>query len=161
VRAVVKSAVPEWREHAGRRYISTKVELEVRDAIKGTTPARLVLDLLGGRIGDDEMVIEGMPRFNVGDEQILFVHAEQRKMFPLVALMHGVYPIVHETRTGEDYVFRSNGLPLYSAQDVSLPIIKPAVAKPQSASARPLTAAGFSRQIRERMVVQSPTQREK
>lgn len=122
VRAVVKSATPAWQDHAGRQYISTKVELEILEIIKGTPPVPLVIDLLGGRIGEDELIIEGMPRFHVGDENVLFVHGEQRKMFPLVALMHGVYPILREARSGQEYVLRSNGLPLYSAQDVSLPL---------------------------------------
>ena len=160
VRAVVRAATPEWREHAGRRYISTKVELEIREVIKGAPPMPLVLNLIGGRIGEDELVVEGLPRFHVGDEQILFVHGEQRKMFPLVALMHGVYPIIREARSGEAYVLRSNGQPLYSAQDVSKPMTAPAAGKPQTSPARSLTAAGFIRQIREHAATQ-PSQSEK
>ncbi|MBI2813115.1 MAG: hypothetical protein HYX71_02380 [Opitutae bacterium] len=161
VRAVVKAATPEWREHAGRRYISTKVELEIREVIKGAPPARLVLDLIGGRIGEEELVVEGLPRFGVGDDQILFVHGEQRKMFPLVALMHGVYPVFRDAKTGQDYVMRSNGRPLYSAQDVSLPMTTPTAAQQQNSAARPMTAATFARQIRNRIAAQSPAQREK
>ena len=161
VRAVVRAATPEWREHAGRRYISTKVELEIRDVIKGAPPMPLVLNLIGGRIGEDELVVEGLPRFSVGDEQILFVHGEQRKMFPLVALMHGVYPIIREARTGEEYVLRSNGQPLSSAQDVSLPMTAPAAAKQRNSPTRPMTAGAFIRQIRERIAAQAPSQREK
>jgi hypothetical protein len=160
VRAVVKSATPEWRENAGRRYISTRVELEVREVIKGSPPVPLVLDLMGGRIGEDEMVVTGMPRFQVGDESVLFVHGKQRKMLPLVALMHGVYPVVRETRTGQDYVLRSNGQPLYSAQEVALPMDQASTFKRQNPQARPLTAGAFATQIRQRAVDQ-PTQRER
>ena len=161
VHVVVRTATPGWREHAGQRYISTRLVLEIREVIKGTPPSPLVFDLIGGRIGQDELVIEGLPRFHAGDESVLFLHGEQRKMFPLVALMHGVYPIVREARSGEAYVLRSNGQPLYSAQDVSKPMTAPAAGKPQNSPARSLTAAGFIRQIRERIAAQSPTQREK
>ncbi|SDS52050.1 hypothetical protein [Opitutus sp. GAS368] len=150
VRAVVTSATPEWHQTTdGRRYISTRVELEIRDVIKGAPPSPLVLDLIGGRIGQDELVLEGMPQFHAGDEQVLFVHGEQRKMFPLVALMHGVYPVMHEAKSGQDYVMRSNGRLLYSLQDVAQPM-EPAMTVRQDPSARPLTAAVFISQIRAR-----------
>jgi hypothetical protein len=159
VRAVVKSATSAWRENAGRRYISTRVELDVREVIKGMPPSPLVLDLVGGRVGDDELRIEGMPRFHVGDENVLFVHGKERKMMPLVALMHGVYPIVRETKTGQDYVLRSNGEPPYSAQEVSLPMDQPSTVKRQNPQARPLTAGAFATQIRQR--ASQPAQRER
>lgn len=161
VRAVVQAATPEWREYAGQRYISTKVVLQIREVIKGAPPSPLVLNLIGGRIGEDELVMEGLPRFHVGDEQILFVHGEQRKMFPLVALMHGVYPIIREARSGEHYVLRSNGQALSRAEDVSQPMIAPAAGKPTDSPARSLTAAGFIRQIRERAAAAQHTKREK
>lgn len=160
VRAVVRSATPEWREHAGQRYIGTKVVLEVREAIKGTPPSPLVLNLIGGRIGPDELVVDGQPRFSVGDESVLFVHGEQRQMFPLVAMMHGVYPVIRVARTGEEYVLRSNGLPLYSAQDVSRPMTDPAALKQPNPLARPLSAAEFIRQIRARIAAAPPSKSE-
>lgn len=149
VHAVVTSATPEWREQAGRRYISTRVVLEIREVIKGAPPSPLVLNLIGGRIGADELVVDGLPVFHAGDEQVLFVHSEQSNMLPLVALMHGVYPVIHEARTGEGYVMRSNGQPLYDAQDVSRPMSGLGAAKPQKPGTRPLTTAAFIRQIRE------------
>ena len=151
VRAVVRAATPEWRQSTdGRRYISTKVELEIRDVIKGAPPSPLVLDLIGGRIGQDELVLEGMPQFQVGDEHVLFVHGEQSKMYPLVALMHGVYPVMHEAKSGQDYVLRSNGRPLYSLQDVAQPMETAKAARLTNPSARPLTAAAFIAQVRAR-----------
>lgn len=161
VRAVVKSATAEWREHAGQRYIGTRVELEIREVVKGAPPSPLVIDLIGGRVGEDELAIQGMPKFHAGDENVLFVHGENRRMLPLVAMMHGVYPIVREAGSGEAYVLRSNGLPLYSAQDVSLPMDRPSAVKQQNPSARPLTAGAFIRQIRDRVTPAQPTNREK
>lgn len=161
VRVVVRSATPEWREHAGRRYIGTKVVLEIREVIKGAPPAPLVLDLIGGRIGQDELVVVGVPTFHAGEQHVLFVHGEQKKMFPLVALMHGVYPIIREGHAGEEFVFRSNGQPLFRAQDVSQSMTEPHVGPQPVSLARPLTAAAFIRQIRERIAAQSPAQREK
>lgn len=161
VRAVVRSATPAWREHAGRRYIGTRVELEIREVIKGAPPSPLVLDLIGGRVGQDELIVEGLPQFQAGDENVLFVHGAGRKMFPLVALMHGVYPVFHDARSGQNYVMRSDGRLLYSAQDVSRPPVGPGPVRKQHPAARPLTAAGFIRQIREHVTGALPSKIEK
>jgi hypothetical protein len=150
VRAVVRSTTSEWKEHEGRRYIGTRVELELLEVIKGTPPSPLVLDLIGGRVGKDELVVTGMPIFHVGDESVLFVHGEQRKMFPLVAMMHGVYPVMRDAKSGQEYALRSNGMPLYSAQDVSLPLDRMSPVKQRDPSVRPLSSSTFVRQIRDR-----------
>jgi hypothetical protein len=160
VRAIVKSATPEWRESAGKRYISTRLELEVREVIKGAPPSPLVLDLLGGRIGDAEFAVSGMPIFQVGDESVLFVYGAEKKLYPLVAMMHGVYPILREAKTGQDYMLRANGMPLYSAADVSLPMDRPSAALKQNSLIHPLTPQAFIQQIRQRAFRAQPNTRE-
>ena len=161
VRAVVKSATPEWREHAGRRFISTRVELEIKEVVKGAPPSPLVINLVGGRIGANELIVEGMPVFHPGDDNVLFVHGEQRRMLPLVALMHGVYPIFRDAQSGQDYVMRSNGRLLYRAEDVSLPMDRPSQTRNLPPGARPLTAAAFIGQLRARTVLAPLPKREK
>ena len=148
VRAVVKSVNSEWREHDGQKFIASKIELEVKEVIKGTPPAPLVLDVVGGKIGDEELVIEGAPKFLVGDEDILFVQGNGRQVYPLVAMMHGRYPIFRDAKTGEKFVLRSNGMPLYSEQDVSLPMTRLSAAKIQNSGAKPMTADSFIQKIR-------------
>ena len=148
VRAVVKSVTSEWRENDGQRFIATLVELDVREVIKGTPPSPLVLDLVGGRVGTDELVVEGVPKFLVGDEDILFVQGNGRQIYPLVGMMHGRYPIFRDAKTGEKYVLRSNGMPLYSEQDVSLPMTRLSPVKMQNAQAKPMTADSFIKLIR-------------
>ena len=149
VRGVVTAISPEWRETAdGRRYIATRVELSVLDVIRGTPPAKLVLEVLGGRVGEDELVVEGAPRFLVGDESVFFVRGNGRIFFPLVGLMHGLYPILHDFKDGQDYVLKSNGMPLYRAEDVSLPMDRLSAAKASDPAARPMTVDAFIRQVR-------------
>jgi hypothetical protein len=151
VRAVVTSATPEWRESDGKRYISTHFELEVSEVIKGTPPSPLTLDLLGGKIGEVEFKVSGMPILEVGDESILFVYGPEKKLYPLVAMMHGVYPILREAKSGKAYVLRANGMPLYATADVSLSMDRPsAVLKQSGTSVQPLTPAAFAQEIRQR-----------
>ena len=156
VRAVVKSVTAEWREDKGRKYIATKVELEIREIIRGLPPQPLVLELVGGRIGEEELVVEGAPKFYVGDEDILFVQGNGRQIFPLVGLMHGRYPIFKDAKTGQEFAVRSNGMPLYSEQDVSLPMTTRSAVKTQNPKADPMTAATFCRKVREVVALSTP-----
>lgn len=151
VRAVVKTVTSEWRdnpEQPGHRYIATLVELEVKKVIKGTPPSPLILDLVGGRIGDKELTIDGAPRFTVGQESILFVKGNGRQIIPLVGMSHGHFPLRHDKLTGQDLMTHSNGQPLYSEKEIGqtdAASTAPAVRDPQS---RPLSPDEFTARIR-------------
>jgi hypothetical protein len=162
VRAVVKTATPEWKERGGKSYISTHLELEVREIIRGTPPSPLTLDLLGGKIGDVQFAVTGMPIFEVGDESVLFVYGAEKKLYPLVAMMHGVYPILRDAKTGQSYMLRANGMPLYSTADVSLRMDQPSATLRQknAATVRPLTPSAFAQEIRQRSARNQPNIRE-
>ena len=121
VRAVVISVTSELRTAGPQRHIITKVELDVREVISGTPPQPLVLQLLGGKVGDEEMVVDGVPKFKVGDEDVLFVHGNGRQFCPLVALAYGRFPIKRDDK-GRAYMARANGVPLMSEQDVVKPM---------------------------------------
>ena len=133
VHAVVKSVRAEMREAGPHRHIVTLVELDVREVISGTPPQPLVLQMLGGKVGTEEMVVDGAPRFAVGDEDILFVRGNGRQLNPLVALMHGRYPIKREAGSGRAFVARSDGAPLLSEQDVAAPLAAPPTGGPRLA----------------------------
>lgn len=148
VRATVKSIDSEWREKDGHRFIASRVTLDVKEVIRGTPPSPLVLDMVGGTVGDDTLTVEGAPKFHVGDENILFVHGNGSVFYPLVAIMHGVYPIFRDAQTGREYALRSNGMPLYSENDVSLPMTQLSAVKTQNPSAQPMTASEFVAKIR-------------
>ncbi|HVT73336.1 MAG TPA: hypothetical protein VHD61_09380 [Lacunisphaera sp.] len=124
VRAVVTNVSAEIIGTGSSRHITTKITIQVRQVINGTAPSTVVLEQLGGQVGAERMVVDGVPTFQVGDEDILFVHGNGKNFSPLVALMHGRYPILKDT-TGREYVARANGAPLYSEQDVSQPFAAP------------------------------------
>jgi len=148
VRAVVRSVTAEWKENGPQKYIVSKVELEVRETIKGAAPEPLVLTMVGGKIGTEELRLEGAPQLQVGDEDIFFVQGNGQQIYPLVAIMHGLYPIMKDAKTGTEYVLRSNGMPLYSEQDVSLPMTTLSAVKVQNPQALPMVAAEFIRKVR-------------
>ncbi len=151
VRAVVKSVTSEWRPSAGGRKIITKVALEVREVVAGTPPAEVVLEMLGGQVGDEAMVLEGAPQFEVGEDSILFVSGNGRTIVPLVAMMHGRYPVLREGATGREYVARNNRVPLADPAEVALPMADGSVADLQrrmSTPAQALTPAQFTARIK-------------
>ena len=150
VRAVVKSVDSEWRENPakpGQRYIGSKVTLDVREVIKGTPPSPLVLDLVGGRIGEEELVIDGAPKFQVGQESVLFVRGNGVNFFPLTAMMHGFFPIRHDARTGRDQVLRHDGRLLYNTGELE-PVAAPS-ALVRSPADRPMTPQAFRDRIQQ------------
>lgn len=149
VRAVVKSKTAEWRNNAHGRHIITKVTLDVREVIKGLPPSPLVLEMLGGRIGSEELVVEGAPSFIVGEEEILFIHGNGRQFIPLVAIMYGMYPVSLDAASGQRLVHRSNGSPLYDVKDVSVPMT--AANALGIGAPRPLTSAEFAVKVRASM----------
>lgn len=152
VRTVVKSVNAQLYVGGAHRHIKTKVELEVLEVISGTPPQPLVLQLLGGKVGDEEMVVDGTPKFKVGDEDILFVHANGRQFCPLVALLHGRYPIKQDGKTGRRYVARGDGTPLADEKEISRPLLagdnRAAQAPVISAASSALTPSDFVTRIK-------------
>lgn len=154
VRAVVKSVRAEAETGPNGRKIHTYVELDVRELIAGTPPTPLVLRLLGGKVGDEQMVLKGAPQFSVGDEDILFIHGNGTMAYPLVGIMHGRYPVRQDAVTTQRYVARSNGAPLRSTAEVSRPLEEGTASAAQSRSlqaspAPALTPEQFVLQIKQ------------
>jgi len=163
VRAVVKNVTSVKKSRAPGRSakIFTEVELQVIEVIAGTAPASLTLEMLGGRIGDQELTVEGAPQFHVGDEDILFVRGNGNNLSPLRGMMYGRYPILKDPATGRAYVARADQAPLRSTAEVSLPLGEHGAAQQrsaQAASAVPLSPEEFIRQIKSAAPAQPPTQ---
>lgn len=151
VRAVVESIRAEYRNTPQGRVIVTFVQLQVRETLAGQTPARVELEMIGGQIGDDRLELVGAPRFRVGEEDFLFVRDNGTNVHPLYALMHGRYRVLRDSATGDEYVARSNAVPLQDVAEIALPLADgPAAAVLQRAvpASRALTPAQFAAQVR-------------
>jgi hypothetical protein len=147
VRIEVKSVSSAWRDdpsRPGERYIGSRIELAVREVIMGSPPNPLVLDVVGGRVGEDELVIDGAPRLQVGDECILFVRGNGRTFFPTVGLMHGYFPVYRDAQTKRASVLRFNGQPLRSESE-----LEPGAARVGNANTPALTPEAFRDRIRQ------------
>jgi hypothetical protein len=152
IRAVVKSVDSEYQStNSGGKKIVTKVAVDVKEVISGTPPNDVVLEILGGRVGNERMVVDGAPNFKVGDEDILFVRGNGHTIVPLVAMMHGRYPIMREAATGRKYMARENRVPLADTAEISQPITKAGTAshkEPAKAASQAMTPEEFIQRIK-------------
>ena len=100
VRARCLSNVARW--DAGE--IWTFTELEVEDSWKGTAPSRLSIRLLGGSVGNITSTVSGVPRFQVGEDVILFLEPTRLGDFSIEAWAQGTFRIRRDSRTGRQLV---------------------------------------------------------
>ena len=111
-----------WMKANKQMAIFTFVTFEVLETVSGEHPETVKLQLLGGTVEGEEMVIQGAPTFEVGQEYMVFVEGNGTQFFPLVAMMYGSYPIKKDAATGQKLVMRSNGQILRSTEAVSEPM---------------------------------------
>src|SRR5215211_6429004 len=79
----------QWVGEGGQRHIVSYVTLRIDEAIKGDPGKSYTMQMLGGTVGDDTMVVSDSPRFKVGDRDILFVEHNGTQFIPIVGIMHG------------------------------------------------------------------------
>ena len=138
------------------RAIFTYVTFRIQEILKGTVPASasadhtVTLEFLGGTVGELTMDVAGMPRFSVGQTELLFVEKNGQHICPLVAMMFGRYRIQRHATTGAEFIARDNGAPLTSTDDIALPMVAAAfAARVAPLRAAALTPAAFSALIRD------------
>jgi hypothetical protein len=88
---VVGAVVDTQSLQLGDGPIVTDVYLDISMVLKGRAERRLVLRLLGGKVGDIEVRIEGAPTFRAGQEALLFVRGNFIEMLPFVGVQQGVF----------------------------------------------------------------------
>ena len=119
VRAEATGSRCEWWDSPRGRMIVTYVKFRVDTALKGAAGGGFELRQLGGQMGEERMVIEGLPQFGAGDRDYLFFAGNGRMMCPLVAIPHGRYPVVRDAASQTDFVARADGTPLTAVGDVA------------------------------------------
>ena len=76
----------------------------VLDTWKGSTPARISVRLLGGTVGQLASTVSAVPRFQPGEEVILFLQPMPAGDFSIVSWQQGTFRIRHDPRTGAEIV---------------------------------------------------------
>ena len=149
VTAVESRHVP--RADGAGQVIKTFVTVSVDKVLKGAQRSEVVLEFLGGRVGDESLRVTGMPTFRVGEQEFVFVQKNGLQFCPLVAVMHGRYRVLRDAAEAREFVARDNRVPLTDVAEVGLPMAElPAqvqAATAASTAARALTPAAFEAQI--------------
>jgi hypothetical protein len=126
--------------------IRTLVTLHVEKTLKGSAGADVTLSFLGGTVGHRTLTVHGMPKFEVGAREIVFVANNGHAMCPVLAAGHGRYHVRHDASTNRDLVLRDNGDPLQSTDDVAVPLEASKAARPLD-QANLLTTEAFETKI--------------
>ena len=90
--------------------IKTRVIFRVSDPLWGTTSLLEVFEFIGGKWGDIELTVSGMPEFAVGDRRVVFAY-RNRSINPIVGFTQGLLQIRRDSQ-GVDRVFTLGGVPL-------------------------------------------------
>jgi hypothetical protein len=118
----------------GRGMIYTDVVFDSLDVWKGNVSASTATyRFAGGKIGDRQLTVAGMPLFEKGRRYVLFANPDSDAICPLVGWMQGRYRIVRDARTGAEHVRDSDGHAVYGFAS-GLPVHEPTKERP-----RPLT----------------------
>ena len=119
---VVKT-VSEW--NLTRTTIMTYTTIEVTDEVKGVgSPKTVVIESLGGIVGDIGQNVGGSAEYQVGEEVLVFVDDNAGRP-RTVGMMQGKYDIVTDSATGEKRIkHKIDGSVLFLKQDGSRAVVE-------------------------------------
>ena len=95
----VVSVTSAWNETHDR--ITTTIDLTVVDSWKGAAAPATHLQVIqpGGTVGEIEMRVDGMPRFQVGERTLLFLRGRPDRA-SVVGMAQGKRPVTREAGSG-------------------------------------------------------------
>ena len=100
--ARVRCAGAESRWENGA--IWTVTTFDVVESMKGNLPAQVTVRLPGGRVGHLTAAVDGTPKFNPGDEAIVFLERSRAGGFSVAGWVEGTFRISRDPRTSRETV---------------------------------------------------------
>jgi hypothetical protein len=101
--------------------IVTDVVFDVIRVLKGSAGLRTQLMFLGGTVGRETLIVSGMPRFEIGERDMLFVSGDRISSNPLVGFWEGRFRIVRDPATGGDVIRTHGGGPVFDGLPSAAP----------------------------------------
>jgi hypothetical protein len=153
-KAQVISVTCDWSGEGKNRHIATFVRLRVLESYRGAVKGEQTLEFFGGRMGERTQRIVGMPEFQAGDVEIVFVRGNHTDVCPLVGIYAGRLRVVKNAADGREQIYLHGGAAL---TDVALIGKEPgaqaraaaAAADASGAPMRALTSNEFAGKIRD------------
>jgi hypothetical protein len=100
--ARVRCAGAESRWENGS--IWTVTTFDVVESMKGKLPAQVTVRLPGGRVGHLTAAVDGTPRFNPGDDAIVFLERSSAGGYSVTGWVEGTFRISRDPRTSRETV---------------------------------------------------------
>jgi hypothetical protein len=94
VQGRIDNVYSQW--DAQLKVIFTYVSVHIDDPLKGQPRQSVLIRQLGGKVGALNMSIPGMPRFNNGDEVIVFLKGNPEGTYHVVGLNQGKYEVIDD-----------------------------------------------------------------
>ena len=111
------SRLSRWVDTRDGRAIVTVVTFRIEESLKGGLMTETSLEFLGGMVGDTRLVVAGVPEFNVGDHDVIFV-GNRQAVSPVTALGYGRFRVVPDPTRMADEVRFFDGAPLVATSSV-------------------------------------------
>lgn len=98
------SSVAKFDEKTG--FVYTYTTFKVSNSLKNSiTSDEIQFRIIGGQDGDIRTDVQGLPKFDVNQEMVLFLDAKNRNgYYRLSSFANGIYKIKTDEKTGEKYV---------------------------------------------------------
>jgi hypothetical protein len=96
-RGRVQSIDVAWKFRGQSKIIASTVQFTPLAIYKGNVPSVVKLEFPGGKIGDVEMKVAGIPQFQIGQEYVLFVSGDQTRACPVVGWSEGSLKVDRQT----------------------------------------------------------------
>lgn len=106
-----------WEENRDGKIIVTQVVFAVEKVYKGRSMTQTSIEFLGGTVGEMTFGVAGMPAFNRGDRDVLFLNTRERLVTPVVGAAAGRFKVVRDRR-GVDSITSADGLAFSSVEQL-------------------------------------------
>ncbi len=93
-------AQARWKNGA----IWTVTTFDVIETMKGNLPPQIAVRLPGGRVGHLTAVVDGTPKFNPGDDAVIFLERSSAGGFSVAGWVEGTFRIALDLRTHAETV---------------------------------------------------------
>ena len=100
--------------------VKTRVTFRVDDALFGTSSLVEVFDFLGGEADGYGLAVEGMPKFAIGDREVVFAR-RKASINPIVGFTQGLLRVRRDAG-GVDRIFTLEGRSLMRPESIGSPV---------------------------------------
>lgn len=84
--------------------IWTIATFDVLETMKGGLPSRIVVRLPGGKVGPFNAAVDGTPKFNSGEEAIVFLERLRTGGYSVAGWVEGTFRIALDSKTHQEIV---------------------------------------------------------